>query len=191
MKKNPVIRSRSRKVYLRHPEVADFDELLIRYRGSRELFRGLASAHFDGSAFDRLLQTANSDTNKTLLICSVATTEIVGQLSLSQIFYRGFQNAYLGYHLFGGFTGHGYMTEAVGLVLGYAFDNVKLHRIEANVQPHNQPSIAVLRRNGFAKEGFSRRYLKINGRWRDHERWAIIVEDWRKNKSNVGSRRKN
>jgi len=186
-----VIRSRSRKVYLRHPEVADFDELLIRYRGSRELFRGLASAHFDGSAFEHLLQTANSDTNKTLLICSVATTEIVGQLSLSQIFYRGFQNAYLGYHLFGGFTGHGYMTEAVGVVLGYAFDNVKLHRIEANVQPHNQPSIAVLRRNGFAKEGFSRRYLKINGRWRDHERWAIIVEDWRKNKSNVGSRRKN
>ena len=191
MKKNPVIRSRSRKVYLRHPEVADFDELLIRYRGSRELFRGLASAHFDGSAFERLLQTANSDTNKTLLICSVATTEIVGQLSLSQIFYRGFQNAYLGYHLFGGFTGHGYMTEAVGLVLGYAFDNLKLHRIEANVQPHNRPSIAVLRRNGFAKEGFSRRYLKINGRWRDHERWAIIVEDWRMNKSNVGSRRKN
>ena len=83
------------------------------------------------------------------------------------------------------------MTEAVSLVLGYAFDNLKLHRIEANVQPHNQPSIAVLRRNGFAKEGFSRRYLKINGRWRDHERWAIIVEDWRKNKSNVGSRRKN
>lgn len=186
-----MIRSRSRKVYLRHPEVADFDELLIRYRGSRELFRGLASAHFDGAAFERLLQTANSDTNKTLLICSVATTEIVGQLSLSQIFYRGFQNAYLGYHLFGGFTDHGYMTEAVGLVLGYAFDNLKLHRIEANVQPHNRPSIAVLRRNGFAKEGFSRRYLKINGRWRDHERWAIIVEDWRKNKSNVGSRRKN
>jgi len=191
MKKNQVIRSRSRKVYLRRPEVSDFDELLIRYRGSRELFRGLASAHFDGSAFERLLQTANSDTNKTLLICSVATTEIVGQLSLSQIFYRGFQNAYLGYHLFGGFTGHGYMTEAVGLVLGYAFDNLKLHRIEANVQPHNRPSIAVLRRNGFAKEGFSRRYLKINGRWRDHERWAIIVEDWRKNKSNVGSCRKN
>ena len=186
-----MIRSRFRKVYLRHPEVSDFDELAARYRGSRELFRGFASAHFDGSAFERLLQTADTDTSKTFLICSVATTEIVGQLSLSQIFYRGFQNAYLGYHLFGGFTGHGYMTEAVSMVLRYAFEELELHRVEANVQPHNRASIAVLKRNGFTREGFSRRYLKINGRWRDHERWAIIVEDWRDKKRNVRSRSSN
>src|SRR5690242_7153213 len=193
MKKNRVIRSRSRKVYLRHPEVADFDELLVRYRGSRELFRGLASAHYDGPTFERLLQTADTDTGKTFLICSVDTGEIVGQLSLSQIFYRGFQNAYLGYHLFGGFTGRGYMTEAVSMALRYAFEELKLHRVEANVQPGNLPSIAVLKRNGFTKEGFSPRYLKISGRWRDHERWAIIVEDWRKNnnKKDVSSRHAN
>lgn len=183
-----MIRSKSLRVYLRHPEVADFDELMVRYCASRELFRGLASASYDGPTFERLLQTANTETGKTFLICSVDTAEIVGQLSLSQIFYRGFQNAYLGYHLFGGFTGRGYMTAAVSMILQYAFDGLKLHRIEANVQPHNRPSIAVLKRNGFTKEGFSRRYLKINGRWRDHERWAILVEDWKRNKRDVRSR---
>jgi ribosomal-protein-alanine N-acetyltransferase len=72
------------------------------------------------------------------------------------------------------------MTEAVGIALRFAFVELGLHRIEASVQPRNVASIAVLRRNGFVMEGFSRRYLKINGRWRDHERWAIIKEDWKK-----------
>jgi ribosomal-protein-alanine N-acetyltransferase len=102
---------------------------------------------------------------------------------LSQIFRQSFQNAYLGYQLFAGFTGNGYMTEAVSLVLKFSFDDLGLHRIEANVQPHNLPSIAVLRRCGFTQEGFSRRYLKIGGRWRDHERWAIIKEDWKQKKA--------
>jgi ribosomal-protein-alanine N-acetyltransferase len=71
------------------------------------------------------------------------------------------------------------MTEAVAEVLTRSFTVLELHRIEANVQPVNTASIAVLQRNGFTKEGFSRRYLKIGGRWRDHERWAIIKEDWK------------
>jgi ribosomal-protein-alanine N-acetyltransferase len=97
---------------------------------------------------------------------------------LSQIFRKSFQNAYLGYMLGERFTRFGYMTEAVGLTLDYAFKDLDLHRVEANVQPSNLPSIRVLQRSGFSKEGFSRRYLKIGGRWRDHERWAIIAEDW-------------
>ena len=72
------------------------------------------------------------------------------------------------------------MTEAVGLTLKFAFKNLKLHRVEANVQPQNLASIAVLRKNNFTEEGFSPKYLKIGGRWRDHERWAIIAENWKK-----------
>ena len=71
------------------------------------------------------------------------------------------------------------MTEAINLVVKYAFKELKLHRIEANIQPHNLASIAVVKKNGFTKEGFSRKYLKIDGEWRDHERWAIIYEDWK------------
>jgi ribosomal-protein-alanine N-acetyltransferase len=72
------------------------------------------------------------------------------------------------------------MTEALQLILKYAFETLKLHRVEANIQPGNVASIALVKRAGFTQEGYSRRYLKISGRWRDHERWALIAEDWRK-----------
>jgi ribosomal-protein-alanine N-acetyltransferase len=125
-----------------------------------------------------MIASADSETKQLFLICRYEDDAIVGTIALSQIFRKAFQNAYLGYQLFGGFTGRGFMTEAIKLALRNAFDDLELHRVEANVQPENKPSIAILKRNGFTKEGFSRRYLRIGGRWRDHERWAILKEDW-------------
>lgn len=77
------------------------------------------------------------------------------------------------------------MTEAMQLMLRYAFERLRLHRIEANVQPENSPSLALVKRAGFIREGYSRRYLKVCGRWRDHERWAILAEDWRELTSTI------
>ena len=71
------------------------------------------------------------------------------------------------------------MTEALQLVLREAFTKLGLHRLEANIQPGNTASIALAKRCGFELEGFSPRYLKVGGRWRDHERWAIRAETWR------------
>ena len=71
------------------------------------------------------------------------------------------------------------MTEALQLALRHAFRALKLHRVEANIEPGNEASIALVRGAGFTREGFSRRYLKHGGRWRDHERWALLREDWR------------
>ena len=70
------------------------------------------------------------------------------------------------------------MTEALDLVLSYAFESLRLHRIEANIQPENVDSKALVTRIGFRMEGFSPRYLKVAGRWKDHERWAIGCEEW-------------
>jgi len=172
------MRSNSKRVLLRAPEPDDCDRLIDLYHSSRVHFRGLTNANFDRERFDQLLIDAAKETNEYFLVCRAEDKAIVGSLNFSQIFRRGFQNTYLGYQLFAGYTGNGYMTEAVEIGLRHAFIELNLHRVEANVQPSNRPSIAVLRRNGFAKEGLSRRYLKINGRWRDHERWAILKEDW-------------
>jgi ribosomal-protein-alanine N-acetyltransferase len=71
------------------------------------------------------------------------------------------------------------MREGLELVLARAFTELRLHRLEANIQPGNHASIALVRGAGFVREGYSERYLKIGGRWRDHERWALRVEQWR------------
>ena len=72
------------------------------------------------------------------------------------------------------------MTDALPLVLDHAFGALGLHRVEANIMPTNRPSLALVRRAGFRREGLSPRYLKIAGRWRDHERWALLAEDWQR-----------
>src|SRR5207249_520269 len=104
--------------------------------------------------------------------------EVVGWANISEIVRGGFQSAFLGYSGIGGFEGRGYMTEMLQLVLRDAFTRLKLHRLEANIQPGNGPSIRLAERCGFEREGFSPRYLKVGGRWRDHERWAIRRETW-------------
>jgi ribosomal-protein-alanine N-acetyltransferase len=70
------------------------------------------------------------------------------------------------------------MYEGTQLVLHHAFRKLKLHRLEANIQPGNHASIALARKCGFVREGYSRRYLKIYGRWKDHERFALLAEDF-------------
>jgi ribosomal-protein-alanine N-acetyltransferase len=75
------------------------------------------------------------------------------------------------------------MSEALQLVLARAFDEMELHRLEANIQPGNHRSIRLVQRAGFVREGFSERYLQIGGQWRDHERWALRAEQWRRLRS--------
>jgi ribosomal-protein-alanine N-acetyltransferase len=100
-------------------------------------------------------------------------------VNLSEIVRGSFQSAYLGFYAFAPHHGHGYMSEGLSLVIADAFKRGGLHRLEANIQPTNGRSIALVNRLGFRLEGYSRRYLKISGRWRDHERWAITIDDWR------------
>ena len=108
--------------------------------------------------------------------------DLVGVINVSEIVRGPFRSAYLGYYAFAPHAGHGYMTEALTLALSWAFRGLRLHRVEANIQPGNQASRALVRGLGFRREGFSRRYLKVAGRWRDHERWALVAEDWRRHR---------
>src|SRR4030095_5182712 len=169
-------------VYLRPPAIEDRDKFIDLNRASARFYRALASPISTSQQFDNYLSRCEQEDYEGLLVCRRNDDVIVGSINLSQIFRGGFQSAYLGYQIGAPFAGRGYMTEALQLVLRYAFDKMKLHRLEANIQPNNTASIALVKRAGFTKEGYSPRYLKICGRWRDHERWAILAEDWRRNR---------
>jgi [ribosomal protein S5]-alanine N-acetyltransferase len=104
---------------------------------------------------------------------------IVGVVNVSEIVRGALQSAYLGYYGMAAYQGRGMMREALALVLDKAFGDMGLHRLEANIQPGNGPSRALAQRLGFRLEGFSPRYLRIGGEWRDHERWAILSDEWR------------
>ena len=177
--KNENLKLAGKKCFLRYPTIEDCAEFTANAKQSAKFHRNLVSPPKDKADFEEFLTRNEGEANECLLICRKFDAAIVGAVNLSQIFRRVFQNCYLGYYLFEKFTGKSLMTEAVEIVLRHAFQNLKLHRVEANVQPENTPSIAVLQRCGFTKEGFSRKYLKIGGRWRDHERFAIIREDWK------------
>lgn len=110
------------------------------------------------------------------LICRRDSGEIVGVVNISEIVRGAFRSGYLGYYAFRPFERSGLMTEGLSLVIGQAFRRLDLHRLEANIQPGNEASIRLVRRLGFRREGYSPRYLKIEGRWRDHERWAILAD---------------
>ena len=177
-----------KNVLLRAPTKADRAEFIALNRTSKRFHRGLVSPPTTPEQFATFLQRASKDASVCRFICAVGDGSIIGAISLSQIFRSGFQNAYLGYFVGAQHAGHGYMTEALKLVLRYAFKDLKLHRLEANIQPGNVPSIALVKRAGFVLEGYSRRYLKICGRWRDHERWAITVEGWKSKPNNSRQR---
>jgi [ribosomal protein S5]-alanine N-acetyltransferase len=177
----PSVTERER-IFLRSPKKSDVTEFLTLNRRSRSFNRGLASPPTQPEQFDAFIQRSRKPDCVCFFICRRKDGAIVGSISLSQIFRGGFQSAYLGYHIGAVHARKGYMTEAIRLVLQYAFVDLKLHRLEANIQPGNAASIALVKRVGFVREGLSRRYLKICGRWRDHERWAMIVEDWQSNR---------
>lgn len=109
----------------------------------------------------------------------LAEGELAGVINVNEIVGGVFRSGYLGYYALAPHAGQGHMTRGLELVLARAFRAEELHRLEANIQPGNEPSRALVRRLGFRLEGYSPKYLWIAGKWRDHERWAITLEDWR------------
>jgi ribosomal-protein-alanine N-acetyltransferase len=147
-------------------------------RASRKLHRPWLQSPITPEAYDRLLARAADERYDPMLVCLRDEGPIVGFFNISEIVRGLFQSAFLGYGAVIAYAGHGYMSDGLQLVLARAFNDLRLHRLEANIQPGNTASIALVRKAGFVREGFSERYLKIGGRWRDHEHWAIRAEQW-------------
>lgn len=167
------------RVYLRHPERGDAEEFLSLIRASRRYHRPWIYMPATKDALRRLVERGESDRYFSCFIFLRETDALVGVVNLSEIVRGVFLSAYLGFYGHAGYAGQGLVREGVQLLVRHAFRKLRLHRIEANVQPGNRGSLALVRSLGFRKEGLSRRYLKIGGRWRDHERWALLAEDQR------------
>lgn len=103
------------------------------------------------------------------------TGALVGCIELTNIVLGVFRSGCLGYYAFAGHERQGLMTAGLRRLARHAFTQLRLHRLEANIQPGNAASIALARACGFQLEGYSPRYLKLRGRWRDHERWALLA----------------
>ena len=168
----------SSRVQLHTLSPNDRDEFIDAMAQSRSFHAEWISAPATPAEFDALLRRAEDESFVSLVIRLREDGRLAGVFNISEIVRGAFQSAYIGYGGVAGLEGNGYMTEGMGLVLDHAFGELGLHRLEANIQPENTASIALARRCGFVREGFSERYLRIGGEWRDHERWAIRAELW-------------
>ncbi len=130
----------------------------------------------DQTGFDNWFARGLVGPHVGLVAREVASHKAVGVVNINEIVAGAFHSAYLGYYGLSNFARTGLMTEALRAAVGYAFSELGLHRVEANIQPGNSASIALVRRLGFKQEGLSPRYLRINGEWRDQERWALLAD---------------
>jgi [ribosomal protein S5]-alanine N-acetyltransferase len=164
-------------VGIRRPLAADCDEFISLVQSSVEFHRRWVNPPSTRDRYETYLRSRQGPLDDGFLVCDRSSNQIVGVVNLNNIVRGCFHSAYLGYYIGAAFAGRGYMTEALALVAQYAFTEMRLHRLEANIQPDNIASIAVARKCGFHKEGFSPRYLQVAGEWRDHERWALLADD--------------
>ena len=165
------------RVGIRRPRIEDGEEFTALIRASVELHDAWVDFPKTPETFANYVRSRNRMTEDGFFICDRASGRIAGVINLNCIVRGFFQSAYLGYCVGQPFARRAYMTEGMKLVARYAFTQMGLHRVEANIQPDNLPSIALVKKCGFRLEGFSPRYLKIAGIWRDHERWALLADD--------------
>lgn len=179
---NLVVASTER-VALRKLVREDVDELLALVRESRKLHRPWAYPPERPEQVEDLLARSRRDDFESLLACRAQDGAIAGVFNISQIVRGAYQSAFLGYYAHARHAGRGYMRDGLALVLAHAFGPLALHRLEVNIQPGNTASAALAKGAGFRLEGYSPRYLLVGGQWRDHERYAIVADESRIQKS--------
>jgi ribosomal-protein-alanine N-acetyltransferase len=167
------------RIVLETPSLKRREEFFAAVARSRRLHTPWVTPPLTAEEFDRYIQRVNSPGQVGFFVVLTVSRELAGVINLSEIVHGNFRSAYLGYYAFTPHNGQGYMTEGLHAVISRALHTLRLHRLEANIQPDNLDSKRLVKRLGFRKEGFSPRYLKIGGRWRDHERWALTAEEWR------------
>lgn len=169
---------------IREPMLKDKEAFTFAMQNSQTLHYPWVKAPTTPQEFDEYFQRYQQSNQKCFLVCN-DEENIVGVFNVSEIVRGSFQSAYLSFYAVADFAGKGYMSAGLKLVLTKVFNELKLHRIEANIQPNNVRSTQFIKRNGFRYEGFSPRYLKIDNEWRGHEHWAMTYEDFIRDNADV------
>ncbi|MFI6299201.1 GNAT family N-acetyltransferase [Nonomuraea sp. NPDC050790] len=164
----------SARVTLRPMTRHDEAEFVALTRASQELHHPWMSLPGTAEEFRTYLTHFDPATTRRLLVCLRDSGDIAGMVNINSIIRGRFQNGSLGYAAFAPTAGHGYMGEGLALVVRYAFEQLRLHRLDAQIQPDNHASLKLIQRLGFHYEGSSQGLLFIDGAWRDHERWALL-----------------
>ncbi|MCE0453245.1 GNAT family N-acetyltransferase [Brevibacillus sp. AF8] len=172
-------------IYVRLVQESDAQSLLALEMRNRDFFQNFTGTREETfytleGQIDRIksaLALKEEDRGYFFVIAKKGQDEIIGEVILSEVVRENLQSCWIGYFLDKELNGKGYMTEAVKLVVAYAFETLGLHRLEAGVMPHNIGSIKVLLKAGFHKEGIAKKNVKINGRWEDHQTLAIVKEE--------------
>ncbi|WP_429842239.1 GNAT family N-acetyltransferase [Brevibacillus sp. FIR094] len=172
-------------IYVRLVQEEDAQSLLALEVRNRDFFQNFTGTREEAfytleGQIDRIkssMALKEEDRGYVFVIAEKGQDEIIGEVILSEVVRDNLQSCWIGYFLDKEHNGKGYMTEAVRLVVDYAFETLGLHRLEAGVMPHNIGSIKVLLKAGFHKEGIAKKNVKINGRWEDHQTLAIVKEE--------------
>jgi ribosomal-protein-alanine N-acetyltransferase len=173
-----VIRRKPR-VRLERPSARREREFLRAALRSRPLHRGYVVAAVTPTEYRRYLRAARRSNQESFFVIDAQSNELAGVININEIVRHAERSGRLGYYAFVPHAGKGLLCEGLRLVVTRAFRELGLHRLEANVQQSNRRSIVLVAGLGFRCEGIARGFLKIGNRWRDHERWALLKEDWR------------
>ncbi|MGX1887197.1 GNAT family N-acetyltransferase [Streptomyces sp. NPDC055287] len=155
--------------------LADQDEFCSLVRASTELRLPWMQLPATAEEFQGWMRRFGDGTNRGFVIRVQETGAAAGMVNINSIIRGRYQGASLGYAAFVPSAGRGYMAEGLTVALQHAFNDLRLHRLEANIQPANKASLALVQRLGFRYEGLSPAHLYIDGAWRDHERWSITA----------------
>jgi [ribosomal protein S5]-alanine N-acetyltransferase len=172
-------------IYIRLLEISDAEAVLQLHTRNAEFFIAYTTSRKEDfytleaqvKIIEDGIRQRENDLKYAFGIFLIETDELIGNVTLAEVLRGPLQSCFIGYYIDQNQNGKGYMTEAVRLTVDFGFNELKLHRIEAGVMPHNIRSMRVLEKAGFHKEGIARKNVNINGKWEDHQVLAIIAEE--------------
>jgi [ribosomal protein S5]-alanine N-acetyltransferase len=177
-RRGAIVVRRADGVRLQRVRWADREAYLAATRRSRGQHRPWVFPPTTEISYRRWIDELATGRHERFLLLRDADDALLGYFAINGISMGSFRCGFLGYWVSSAHLGRGYGSLGLRLLLDHAFVRLRLNRVEANIQPQNDRSIALASRLGFRKEGFSPRYLEIDGVWCDHERWAITRDEW-------------